>query len=150
MFMFTNTALYCYFHVCVHFTQAWAKLAHKRRPDVQVTTCHNYDIAYKYRYQCQGCSKTIGRHSKSVDTTRMVCGGCSGKLVLLKQVDANGVELQARTPSKFSLFVKEQFSCAKKALPKGSKHGDVMKQLSCMYKAQQQQLEAHSTAVLST
>ena len=32
-----------------------------------MTTCHAYEIAYKYRYQCVGCGKGVGRHSKSID-----------------------------------------------------------------------------------
>jgi hypothetical protein len=30
-----------------------AALASARYPGMEVKTCHNYDIAYKYRWQCQ-------------------------------------------------------------------------------------------------
>ena len=46
--------------------------------------CHSYAIRTKYSYVCEKCSYTIGRHSKSLDTERKVCGHCHGKF---RQVD---------------------------------------------------------------
>lgn len=57
-----------------------AHLAHPRIPMVNV--CHNYDIVTKYIYECSKCGYRIGRHSKSLDTTRKVCGLCRGTFVL--------------------------------------------------------------------
>ena len=50
----------------------WAALAARRYPGMEVTTCHNYEIAYKYRWQCQDCHAEYGRHSKSIDVDRQV------------------------------------------------------------------------------
>ena len=50
-------------------------------PGVPITTCHSYDINFKYRYVCVGptpdvegggCGAEIGRHSKSIDITKKV------------------------------------------------------------------------------
>jgi predicted nucleic acid-binding Zn ribbon protein len=104
--------------------QAWAKRAHRAYPDLPVTTCHDYEIAYKYRYQCGGCSATIGRHSKSLDTQRMACSACSGRftllLVLRKHAAAAGGDgggggggggvASVRKASGFSLFVQQHFA----------------------------------------
>ena len=56
------------------------------------------------------CGCRIGRHSKSLDTNKKVCGVCKGKFELL--VQKNGVQTPAaiRTPNKFAQFVKVSFS----------------------------------------
>ncbi len=43
-----------------HF-QYWANKASKAFSDIKVTVCHNYEINYKYRYQCSNpeCNKTL-------------------------------------------------------------------------------------------
>jgi hypothetical protein len=46
---------------------------------MDVTTCHNYDINYKYRWQCQVCQMEYGRHSKSIDVDKSRCGKCHGR-----------------------------------------------------------------------
>lgn len=118
--------------------QAWAKRAQRAYPDLAVTTCHNYEIAYKFRYKCQGCSAIIGRHSKSLDTERMACGACRGSLVLLANVRhaKDGTPIAPRKASGFSLFVKEHFASVKSAM-KGATHGEVMRELSRRHKLKQ-------------
>lgn len=78
---------------------AWADRAKAIHPGVPVSTCHSYEINYKYRYVCvgggkgiedlgrgymdedgvneetlrtRGCGAEIGRHSKSIDIAKMV------------------------------------------------------------------------------
>jgi predicted SprT family Zn-dependent metalloprotease len=41
--------------------------------------CHSYTIRTKFNYVCEKCGYTIGRHSKSLDTERKVCGHCHGR-----------------------------------------------------------------------
>ncbi|KPI44210.1 HMG box-containing protein C19G7.04 [Cyphellophora attinorum] len=75
--------------------------------DVEITTCHNYKIDYKYVWVCigrdpqvfsavqeylnitpnpaaQGCGAKYERHSKSLDTEKSRCGTCRGFLVQVK------------------------------------------------------------------
>lgn len=67
----------------------------------KVTTKHSYEIEWKYLWCCvgreqsdamkflnveggKGCGAEYGRHSKSIDTERMRCGRCKGKLVQVR------------------------------------------------------------------
>ncbi|RXN23753.1 acidic repeat-containing -like protein [Labeo rohita] len=97
-----------------------AMLAHPELP--MVTRCHSYDINYKYQYQCNRCKNTIGRHSKSLDTTKFVCALCTGQLVLLTPA-------KQRAPTPFATFVKENYSSARQELA-GQSHAEVMRKLS--------------------
>ncbi|KAH9921399.1 SprT-like family-domain-containing protein [Fomitopsis serialis] len=64
--------------------QEWAKKVMRARPDIEVTTKHNYEIEYKYEWKCQQCNKIYGRHSKSINPEECVCGACRvGKLIPL-------------------------------------------------------------------
>lgn len=56
---------------------------------IEVTTKHNYEIEYKYVWECSGCIQTYGRHSKSIDTDRQRCGACRNKLVQIKPKPRN-------------------------------------------------------------
>ena len=49
-----------------------------------VTTRHNYQINFKYTWSCQGCGTLFHRHSKSIDTDKVVCGRCRGHLQQIK------------------------------------------------------------------
>ncbi|EKX42309.1 hypothetical protein GUITHDRAFT_74038, partial [Guillardia theta CCMP2712] len=68
----------------------WASISAARYPGIKVTTCHNYEIAYKYRYQCVLCHKEYGRHSKSINVETARCGVCRGTLMLLPKLKADG------------------------------------------------------------
>ncbi|KAH9836599.1 SprT-like family-domain-containing protein [Rhodofomes roseus] len=60
----------------------WARKVMRARPDIEVTTKHNYEIDYKYEWKCQECDKIYGRHSKSINPDECVCGACKvGKLI---------------------------------------------------------------------
>ncbi|KAI0719123.1 SprT-like family-domain-containing protein [Cerioporus squamosus] len=50
----------------------WAKKVMRKRPDIEVTTKHNYDIKYKYEWS------EYGRHSKSINPEEVVCAVCKG------------------------------------------------------------------------
>ena len=53
----------------------WAKECMARFPELPlIARCHSYAIRTKYTYKCEKCGYQIGRHSKSLDTERKVCG----------------------------------------------------------------------------
>ena len=80
---------------------------------------------------------SIGRHSKSLDTEKKVCGYCHGRFELMQNsgslsnsgADPTMTPKTPRTPNRFALYVKEHYSTVKKR-DKNLKHGDVMKELS--------------------
>ncbi|KLO20406.1 hypothetical protein SCHPADRAFT_948665 [Schizopora paradoxa] len=62
--------------------KGWAQKVMRRRPDVEITTKHTYEIAYKFTWKCSKCDKIYGRHSKSIDPALCLCGVCKeGELV---------------------------------------------------------------------
>jgi len=62
----------------------WAEKAMARFPELPVIDrCHSYEIRTKYTYMCEKCGYSIGRHSKSLDTEKKVCGHCYGKFQLV-------------------------------------------------------------------
>ncbi|KAF9229539.1 hypothetical protein BS17DRAFT_723424 [Gyrodon lividus] len=64
--------------------KSWANKVMRKRPDIQISTRHNYEISYPYEWKCEKCSKIYGRYSKSIRPDACVCGACKiGKLVPL-------------------------------------------------------------------
>ncbi|TDL28919.1 hypothetical protein BD410DRAFT_252665 [Rickenella mellea] len=64
--------------------KSWADKIMRKRPDIQVTTKHSYEIEYKFKWQCEKCAKIYGRHSKSIDPSKCMCGVCKeGELIPL-------------------------------------------------------------------
>ncbi|PIL30889.1 hypothetical protein GSI_07058 [Ganoderma sinense ZZ0214-1] len=60
----------------------WANKIMRKRPEIEVTTRHNYDIKCKYEWKCANCAKVYGRHSKSINPDEQACGVCKiGTLV---------------------------------------------------------------------
>jgi predicted SprT family Zn-dependent metalloprotease len=112
--------------------RAWASRAMAKLPGLDVSTCHSYDIAFKFNYQCTtlGCGSIYGRHSDSINTARQVCGLCGGPLRLMPRLKADGTPVAKRAPTAFSLFVKERFASVKSSMPLGTKQGDIMKRLA--------------------
>ena len=123
--------------------KTWAEKAMTRFPELPVIDrCHSYQIRTKYTYRCEKCGYSIGRHSKSLDTEKKVCGHCFGRFQLV----VNGKTLQAKaldngtdtaasngktkTPNAFALFVKDNYKVYKQP---GVSHGDVMKTLSAKF-----------------
>jgi len=134
------------------FWKFYAKKATFIHRDIPlVTRCHSYEIATKFLYVCLGCGYTIGRHSKSLDTQRKICGKCHGTFECRKNSEIgtpagsrNGSQAGSatslssapstpRTPNKFALFVKENFATAKKENA-GMSHGEIMKLLGQDFK----------------
>ncbi|KZT67662.1 hypothetical protein DAEQUDRAFT_385518 [Daedalea quercina L-15889] len=62
----------------------WANKIMRARPEIEITTKHNYEIDYKYEWKCLECAKVYGRFSKSINPDECVCGACKvGKLIPL-------------------------------------------------------------------
>ena len=81
-------------------------------------------------------SSSIGRHSKSLDTEKKVCGYCHGQFELVQNSTSRSssrtdpmTPKTPRTPNRFALYVKENYNNVKQK-DKSLKHGDVMKELS--------------------
>ncbi|KAJ6788913.1 hypothetical protein PWT90_00124 [Aphanocladium album] len=79
---------------------------------IKVTTKHNYEIDFKYIWQCEDCSSSYKRHSKSINTDKHRCGGCKGKLLQIKPAPRNGGK-----PSEYQLFIKEEMKALKQENP---------------------------------
>ncbi|XP_021352160.1 acidic repeat-containing protein-like [Mizuhopecten yessoensis] len=113
----------------------WAKKSNQTHPEIPVIgRCHSYSINTKFTYQCSQCGYRIGRHSKSLDMDRKVCGYCRGRFTLLSNTGRGGStpvsgSSTPRTPNKFALFVKDNYGDIKKR-EQSLKHKDIMKILS--------------------
>ncbi|KAI1454633.1 SprT-like family-domain-containing protein [Annulohypoxylon moriforme] len=57
---------------------------------IVVTTKHNYEIEYKYIWECQACHNLIKRHSRSVKVESQSCGRCRGALKQVKPIPRGG------------------------------------------------------------
>ncbi|KAG9126217.1 hypothetical protein FRC07_004412 [Ceratobasidium sp. 392] len=86
----------------------WGSRVMKARSDITITTCHAYEIAYKYEWKCSSeeCGQTFGRHSKSID------------------------------PEKQD-YLKNHMKDFKAANP-GMQHGEAMKRLGEMFRAEKE------------
>jgi predicted SprT family Zn-dependent metalloprotease len=99
----------------------WASLAMRRIHDVEVTTTHSYEINYRYAWACTNpkCSFLVKRHSRSVDTTKHICGRCKSSLIEVASSSSNGTtatpKKQAK-PSAYNLFVKDQSKIVRQEL----------------------------------
>lgn len=62
------------------------------------------------------------RHSKSIDTNRMACSMCSGRLIFKGRFLPDGTPVKARAPNAFAEFVREEFAGIKAAHPAGAPH----------------------------
>jgi hypothetical protein len=80
--------------------------------NIQVTTKHSYDIAYKYIWECTSCGHEYKRHSKSIDPSKHACGVCKSKLVQTKPVVRAGAKA-----SDYQIFVKDNFQRVKRENP---------------------------------
>ncbi|KAL5012190.1 hypothetical protein ScPMuIL_010741 [Solemya velum] len=114
----------------------WARRANQTHRELPIIErCHNYAINTRFTYKCSKCGYSIGRHSKSLDTTKKVCGHCRGHFILIDNkagnFSAGGVEntQTPRTPNKFALFVKDNYGEVKRSARNVS-HAECMKILS--------------------
>ncbi|XP_078603011.1 uncharacterized protein LOC144877030 isoform X2 [Branchiostoma floridae x Branchiostoma japonicum] len=112
------------------YWQFWARKANQTHPSLPaITRCHTYAINTKFNYQCTECGYKLGRHSKSLDLDRQVCGYCRGRFQL---VNKDGTPAKTRAPSKFALFVKERYGSLKRENA-GVPHKEVMRLLSAEF-----------------
>ncbi|KAI5290539.1 hypothetical protein KEM52_000425, partial [Ascosphaera acerosa] len=57
---------------------------------ITITTRHTYEIAYKYVWSCGQCGLEYGRHSKSIDPSKVRCGRCkTGSLTQIRPKPRN-------------------------------------------------------------
>ena len=112
----------------------WAAKASRAYSHYAVQTCHAYEIEYKHTWQCTECGSEFGRHSKSIDPEKQLCGACRGTLVY-KPRRPDGTPAKPRKASAFSSFVGERYRDVKKQLGARAKHADVMRALSAEWKA---------------
>ncbi|KAJ1659204.1 hypothetical protein IWQ61_001688 [Dispira simplex] len=110
----------------------WAQRAVRQWPTIPVTTRHSYDINYKFKYVCDNshCGIVYGRHSKSINTTRQVCGKCKGRLLLTNRC---GEQVTRRTLNPYQQFVKTHYRTVQQQYP-GLSHQEIMKRVATLYK----------------
>lgn len=115
---------------------------------IRVDTTHNYQINYKYQWQCIGprCAKVYGRHSKSLDPTKVACGLCHGRLIqILPKPRQNNTPAQidrlgclATTPTRtpglglYQAFLKANIQRIKEQHP-ATKYADLIKLVAAEY-----------------
>jgi len=114
-----------------HFKH-WGEIVEGHYSDIEVTTYHSYNINFKYRYQCQECGHIFGRHSNSIDVNKVRCA-CKGKLKLMEKLKKDGTPYKERTPGKYALYVKENYSKVRKA-NEGLSQKEIMILLAKEYK----------------
>ncbi|KAF4572497.1 hypothetical protein EYR36_007003 [Pleurotus pulmonarius] len=56
--------------------KAWSAKVMLRRPEIHISTRHDYEISYPYQWECEKCAKIYGRFSKSIRPDECVCGAC--------------------------------------------------------------------------
>ena len=144
--------------------QKWAKRASHAIPDISVTTTHNYEIDFKYKWVCVNypdrCNVMVQRHSRSINVERQVCGRCKGRLIEVKRGDGNiaahalsdqqvGTNSSHQTkkltknPSAYNEFVRVQAPLVRQMMTTTTTtqkilQSDVMKECARLWKEQQQ------------
>lgn len=115
----------------------WAMVACRNLPGMTISTKHNYEIYKPHKWQCSNsqCGQMFTRHTKKgIDLTRSKCGKCQCSLFYVGSFSQDGKAQKVRTTSGFSLFVKENFARVKAGLDDSAKHGEIMRELSRIYK----------------
>lgn len=93
---------------------------------------HHFEHFHGFR-----CKTEIGRHSKSLDTSKKVCGRCHGKLELCSQKNQDGVSVKPRRANPFANFVKDNYKETRLRIESTGlpvSHREVMKSLSDQFK----------------
>ncbi|KAK9171265.1 SprT family metallopeptidase [Cryptosporidium meleagridis] len=128
----------------------WGKVATKVFPDLKVEIYHNYEIIYKYRYQCLRCFQMFGRQTKISDETKIVCSVCNGTVIFIGRgtLSSNRKEFlvkvqnppntQKSKSNPYSKFVKEKFAEFKKDIRDGRtpsrRAPSIMKEIAKLWK----------------
>lgn len=115
----------------------WAAKVTRYRPDIEISTRHTYEIAYKFSWQCTNtaCAHIYGRFSKSIDITKQGCGLCRSVLKPL-------FETNAKPKSAWQEFMKQNLKTIKSENP-GISQSAAMQILSEKWK--QSKSDASST-----
>jgi predicted SprT family Zn-dependent metalloprotease len=117
----------------------YGDLVTKFYPDIPVTTCHSYEIQYKYIYQCSACSYLEKRHSKSVQIATHTCKICKRVGTYHLQSNSNSSDSADTSKiNKYNLYIKANFARVK-SQNSTLANKDLMKLLAEEYKKQQQQ-----------
>jgi predicted SprT family Zn-dependent metalloprotease len=142
----------------------WARLA-SQRTGVPISVRHNYEIVYKYAWQCEICHVIIQRHSRSISIERHRCGKCRGKLREVQPPTSTtrrghnpqpslSSTRQKRTETPYNRFVREQSSLVRQQLllkqsmdtsttnVQSVSQAQVMKECARLWRIQQQQSQA--------
>ncbi|KIJ68615.1 hypothetical protein HYDPIDRAFT_106831 [Hydnomerulius pinastri MD-312] len=108
-----------------HLFKSWANKVMRKRPDIHISTRHNYEISYPYEWKCQKCSKIYGRYSKSIRPDECVCGACKvGKLIPLF------AQRMPRTPKVSRMAIAEPQGSPRSKAAGPSRSGAVIQQTS--------------------
>ena len=93
--------------------------------NINVTTKHTYEIAYKYIWVCtsESCAVEYKRHSKSINPAKHSCGSCKGKLVQVQPVPRKGDGEGKKT--EYQEFVKREHERVRMGNP-GKGFGEIM------------------------
>lgn len=139
----------------------WAALASAEFASrgIEVTTKHNYEISYKYAWQCSDadrCGVLYQRHSKSIDPGKQACGKCKGRLVQVRPVPRGKVAAKGSIAgsvggapveqgegragmddgkTEYQKFVKEHFRHVREDLGPKSPMKDVMREVGARYRS---------------
>lgn len=125
---------------------------------VQVTTRHDYEIAYRYIWACGTCGVQYKRHSKSIDVARHACGSCKGALVQVLPAPrgggggtgegmggSGGGKGEGGKGGGFQTFVKEHYARVKREEP-GWGMGEIMVRLGREYREEKGMAKAKGEA----
>ncbi|XP_062536618.1 germ cell nuclear acidic protein-like [Armigeres subalbatus] len=109
----------------------WTYRARRALPELPpITVCHQYEIEYKYTYQCVLCKSKYNAHTRSKKTENIRCAYCHGKIELFvnkKNKDGETVATPAKAGKGFAAFVKDKYKHVRQG---ESNHADTMKVLS--------------------
>ena len=122
----------------------WADRAMRIYPQLEITTCHNYEINYAHNWSCMGCNQVYGRHSNSLDVDKKCCGKCRGKLLYMGRSKQDGTPAQPRRVSAYNKFVKEHYAAVQAQVKsaggeQSQQKGVIMQRLGELWKQQQQE-----------
>jgi predicted SprT family Zn-dependent metalloprotease len=116
--------------------KSWAAKANQVFPELpKIGVCHNYQIEYKYTYECVACKAKYNAHSRSKKVEKIRCAYCHSAIQLFlnkKDKTGNMVATPVREATGFAKFVKEKYKAFKRP---DMKHADVMKVLSGAFAA---------------
>lgn len=65
-----------------HVFKEWVLRFERWDGTLAISTCHEYEVQCRFVYTCGACGYVYGRHSKSIDVRKQLCGKCRGTLVL--------------------------------------------------------------------